>query len=235
MSLLKDDDFVSEMFKYVPYFYLDTWTYESFIDNIPSIDEYTRENMRTAKGASKLCIWWENDLDYVLKIPYCRAAGYTQSAYSQSPTENLFDQARNQFNDWDYCRTEVEIYNHSKIYGLDYLFLSIEPVNLNLECSAPIYRQVRATTPEACYQGRLSELQEQDRNSVVSSGDSLRHRRIDLDMMALVCSHYGSETLVDFIHFLEIEERINDLHNENLGYRYNDLVIFDYSGYREGS
>ena len=163
----------------------------------------------------------------VLKVPYSGKWDYDESVNCDYFTR--FEGADNsEYNNWDYCLTEYEVYEAAKENGLDIFFPKTEIMG---ECeSGTVIKQERVLDfYEYC---SISE----DRTIELVYLDAKYCDLIDSQWIAAAIERYGKAMVDKLIDFLEDNFPIvvEDLHNGNIGFRENgEPIILDFSGWNE--
>lgn len=130
----------------------------------------------------------------------------------------------------DYCDEEVDHYHEAKKAGLGYIFVKtvfFDELDNKFGGNLPIYIQ--------------------DKVLLFTGGDSsddptyreISGRYSNTDRLAPAwvedfCNYYGMEAFDDLGTFVD-KVGINDLHSNNIGYYHDKPVIFDYSGFYDGT
>lgn len=176
-------------------------------------------------GATKLCLIPTDDSDYVIKIPFI----------ADSSGEVFFGANNNQ-NDWDYCLTEVEIYNRALEEGLSFLFA--ETHLLYSKNNFNFYIQQRCTLEEDINPYETFNISYKEATPYLNRVAELTHCfhfGISATYLALVYRTYGEVVGDAFFKFLS-DRGITDLHSGNCGYNLNyKPVLVDFSSYNEYS
>ena len=175
----------------------------------------------TAYGASKFVIFLnENE---VVKVPFNGCFWYDDEAEGGY----RFDE----FNNNDYCATEVAIYADAVALGVEKFFASIKYCGSTID-HTPIYLAERVYT---LFENATI------RSKAKSSEDSLNRAKelkkegayFPIDWLARAIEWYGIDAINDLLAFIDLEH-INDFHDGNVGFRKDGSpVILDYSGYDE--
>lgn len=130
----------------------------------------------------------------------------------------------------DYCSEEVDHFHEAKNAGLDYVFVKTKFFN-ELEnqfgTKLPIYIQDKVTP----FTGGDSS---DDRAYREISGRYSNTDRLAPAWVEYFCNYYGMEAFDDLGTFVD-KVGINDLHSNNIGYYHDEPVIFDYSGFYDGT
>ena len=219
----------------------DNW--EDFIgyDDFP---EDIREYIRLRNGASKLVIVAPEIFPFVIKMPFrlSTASYYDDYDYEEYDEEGCgycqFEGADNGLNDWDYCLTETQIYEHAKEFGVEEFFAASWKLG-ELKDGFPIYAQ--EYIPEiGIYRHEFSELSNEDVTAeeyitayTISSRTPGRNCDIGWREVLYWLQSKTKETVSQFIDFLQMFE-VSDLHTGNGGLTAaGDLVLIDYSGFND--
>lgn len=163
------------------------------------------ENISYSYGASKFVIV-DEDSDWVLKIPFCDKA-------------------------YDYCALEAENYKKAVEAGVEegfaacYFLMEYE--------GAPCYIMEKVSCDEETIEGdfyeigsnRLSsEMDEEEIYSYLGSMDGV-------EIVDQLLDFYYEEGFLKKVNIFLSQNKINDLHIGNVGYRGTNLVFVDYSGF----
>lgn len=163
------------------------------------------ENIFYSYGASKLVII-DDDNDWVLKIPFCDKA-------------------------CDYCALEAENYKKAVEVGVEEGFAACHFL-MEYE-GAPCYIMEKVSCDEQTVESDFYEIGsnklsgEMDEDEIYSYLGSMDGDEIVDQLLEF---YYDDGFLRDVYDFLSQNE-INDLHTGNVGYRNDQLVLVDYSGY----
>ena len=211
------------------------WMFEWMEENILS---QLQEFYTLYHGVSKIVMVPKNG-DFVIKIPF---NGSYSPIYNDEDPDEIIDHIWHEYIGapedcgWDYCATELNVYEKAKELGIECFFAKTEYL-----CSTknfyPIYIQEKVKTK---YNVNSKE--------VTPSNDSLaRYRQNyikyhnygickDKNWMALCLDQYGEEKVTIFIDFINnIMPFINcDMHSENYGFRINKTpCLIDFSDWCE--
>lgn len=218
LTALKDCDFdelTEDNFEY------------NVIDNIPCDVDY-------GNGVTKVAIFFP-DTDFVVKIPF---SGYEEpeEEYDEETDEYYetgeYDYSSFQFADDnqtgdDYCRVELLIYEEAKSENLDFLFAPTSFIGYVKD--HPIYIQ------PICEPYSKRYPKDQKKESVDSAKKTCKEKNyycFNANWLADVLECYGEEIFNKFCQFIQ-DEKINDLHSDNIGYCRGKPVLFDYSGFND--
>lgn len=128
----------------------------------------------------------------------------------------------------DFCKIEVEKYLKAQKEGLENAFC--ESHFLMNYLSYPCYIMKRAQVDES---ELYSDIRQYLSNSNMSDED-IEEKMYDLDdeemLRDFFLAYYEEDFVEKLLAFL-YEEKINDVHSENVGYYNGYPIIFDYSGY----
>lgn len=135
---------------------------------------------------------------------------------------------------YDYCTREAKIYQKAVKWGLQELFAPTIKVGY-IEKGVPYYQQPRIETfgftlkgnTEVAYHPTVKK----KLRHIISE---MEYYSCDSDWFAYVLKSYGEVTLIKLIRFLK-ENKINDLRNENVGFKDGKPIIVDYSGFHGGN
>ena len=202
---------------------LEDESYEWIFDWLETnITPYLDEEYEICHGVSKVVLV-PADGDYVIKIPF---NGTYESCYDDNG--DFEDEIWNEFYNapeecgWDYCATEVEVYEKAKEYNVECFFVKTE-----LLCTSknfhPIYIQEKAKTRNSVARDELmkpsekslKEYKEKYKKDFGSMG-VLR----DEEWIALCLDKYNIDIVERFVNFLNDNAFVNwDMHGENYGFR----------------
>ncbi|AXF52431.1 MAG: hypothetical protein [Caudoviricetes sp.] len=194
---------------------------EKVIRHLPKDFEYDWH-----RGATKLAIV-PHHLPYVIKLPFLISEN--REKYVNANITNRF---------YDYCFTEVLLYNKAKKEKVDQIFAKeriIHEVN-----NGGIYVQEKATVLDSRYdllETNKIITKEKDTERVLRKKDTILSNHNlwfngITEQWAVDALEYFKEKkfnkMIGFIKKFEIDD---DLHSGNLGYIGDRPVIIDYSGY----
>lgn len=199
-------------------------------------------------GATKVVLINDN-YDYVIKIPLRGNKDYySKCEHSwrcppeiERPNEcwsckfihndlkrNLYTGAINDKEvSWDYCASEVMVYNQAKKNQLENFFL--ETLQIGEYGTTPIYLQKRAT--EIGFDNCEFEPSKESRESFLSIQSSRNQIPISSFFGACLIENHGKNECEKLFKFLK-DESINDLHETNVGFLNEHPVLVDFSGFR---
>lgn len=207
-------------------------TFENFITDHDSgiIEDYTH-------GASKPVVFLK-DANFVVKIPFTGYIDSEDSNYYEEDFDNYYNFVNadkdNYGECWDYCWTEVKMYQKALAAGVEKYLLKTEKIGeIN---GYPIYVQ------EKCVSFFDSPNDVPSNNEKVASKNNLEDNNIHAEVLSSVFCFYcyldiinGEDTYESFGKFNDFaEEYLSDIHNGNIGFNVcGKPVILDYSGYYE--
>ncbi len=180
--------------------------------------------VRFVDGSSKNCIIFKN-FPFIIKWSY-----YDPSVYRKDTSSKV-----------DEALQEVTIYQKAQAAGLDFFFPKTELfyekngvtfiMQEKVDCSArearnredyeEKIRRITKTVSPAIYKKMQT--------SFFKVG-TIYARRLDTDWGTMAISLYGKKLCKKLCEFV-IENKINDLHESNLGYKDYKPIILDFSGY----
>lgn len=171
-------------------------------------------------GASKLVIDFDENLDYVVKIPFAGYIDYYEEEFFE------FCKAPDRADGNDYCKAEVVRFKDAEEEGLDFLFA--ETSIMGFVKGHPIYKQPKCVSFEDTPYPDLPA-------AIVSRtakacSESYVDTRLDLSWLTQIFESYGKQILLKFLRFLD-DEDISDLHQGNFGYCNGDPVLIDYASF----
>lgn len=191
-------------------------------------------NYSYAHGATKLALIPINKNEkYVIKIPYTgsydhESGYYYNSIYINSKTDYWdYTAADNHTSCWDYCATEVERYETAKNAGFARFFAKTE--FLDYINNYPIYIQEKCITLSNSSGSHHHSKEERETTLNICKN----YFNINKDWLTDFRLCYGTNTLLNFLNFIQDMEWDDDLRNENIGYIDNHPVLIDYSGFLE--
>lgn len=188
-------------------------------------------------GASKMVFVPDNENStFVLKIPYY-GSQYYHETYDEERGEYLddgeyiaedFEGAKNEVNDYDYCRTEVEVYEEAEKDGFAEFFPYTALYAAGSKTSPNIYIQEKAES----FFDTEDEVTEEISNTASTISRNTGYVAPDAFVLACVC-YYGAKRTQKFLDWVGSNERINDIHSGNIGRRSNGSpIIIDFAGFR---
>lgn len=187
-------------------------------DAMNFVGEQLKEVETVNWGASKYVIF-PCKKDYVVKIPFNGEFSYW---YDTKKDEEMTDFIKREI---DYCSIEASIYADAVVSGLDEFFAKTKYYGVTFN-GTPFYISEKVIE---FYAGK-----EKSKNpSNESKQKAIKYIVNDLnqDWIARAIEWYGEYKVKELIIFL-VEEGVNDLHSNNLGFRKNGApVILDYSGF----
>lgn len=217
---------------------------KQFLDGI---DNYSFENLMSAKdikydiGATKICLFFEEYPNYVIKIPFVRYNG-SQLEKANSILPEAF---QNDYENWDYCAVEGFIYDAAKKDGINELFYETEYL-LDM-FGYPIYIQKKVPfilSSLICNEDKgvvekFLYLDADKRKTLYLLNEEIFEEyapgevnNISKIWLYDCFNYYGKEFYKKAVIF--ISKYCNDLHTGNIGYTKDwKPVIFDYSSYSE--
>ena len=203
-------------------------TFENFMnDDSGIIEDY-------AHGSSKLVLFLK-DANFVVKIPF---TGYMIDCEYSDYCDNYYDfegaEVDNSGEYWDYCWTEVAVYQKALAAGVEKYLLETKKIGeIN---GYPIYVQ------EKCVGLFDSSVKVPTNKEKIASRNNLEDNNIYAEVLSSVFCFYcyldiinGEDTYESFGRFNNFaEEYLSDIHNGNIGFNVcGKPVILDYSGFHE--
>ena len=171
-------------------------------------------------GASKLAfLATEKD---VIKIPflYERIPNWDDDTFEYKPYH------------YNYCELEAEIYSKAKDEGLGMFFAGTEYIG-STKSGVPIYRSERVNVGYEACEYRDDRVSEDSYKKASRIRSERKSYSISVYWLALAYEYYDENKVNQLVDFVK-RERINDLHDGNVGFRDNgEPVLLDYSGYHE--
>lgn len=197
---------------------------------------------KTASGVSKCVFMFRDFPNLVVKIPF---SGYGTDIEEDLDNEEPYEDYSNAawgcgdhalLRDWDYCEAEATVYNDALRAGVADFFA--ETAYIGAIDNHPIYIQEIATIySDVCcdYAGKYTkEERKAYRSKVVSAGNStITHNDcwiVNQTWFSELIEEYGAVAASKLIAFL-IDEGVDDLHIDNLGFIDGKPVIVDYSSF----
>ena len=173
-----------------------------------------------ATGVSKLAfLVTEED---VIKIPflYDRIYDCDKDDYNLIPFNH------------NYCELEAEIYNKAKNEGLGIFFAGTEYIG-STKSGVPLYRSERVNVGYEYGEYRDSRVSKDSYDKASKIRSEKNSYSISIYWLALAYEYYDEDKVNQLVEFVK-REKINDLHDGNVGFRDNgEPVLLDYSGYHE--
>lgn len=207
-------------------------------DNNQGMQYRNNEVYSIFAGASKMCIIFESLMDWVIKIPLM----YDCSKKEENIRKQWFvKDIRNGYfgtyldYSFDLCKVEVNNYKAAIEAGINKVFA--EEKKIMTYHGIPIYAQARIDSnfmnsdrsddkPDDDFYDELDEaLNTIETSSAIDDLYELTPFMEDL------YNYVGKSKFLNVMSFL-VDNDINDLHNENVGYDFNGHpIFFDYSGF----
>ena len=191
-------------------------------EEIETIMDECDKNVECRYGASKFVMLFDGS-NKVVKIPMngSWSYNYNDNADYDDPVWEPFATA-------DYCALEALIYEAAVEAGLEMFFAStVEAGRTSKGCGVPYYISERVNTGyDYDYEYEPSDDSKKKAREMTNRGS------VSIDFVAAALDFYGEVLVKEFLDFVR-EWEINDLHDDNIGYR-NDgsPVLLDYSGFR---
>ena len=197
-----------------------------------------------AFGISKLVVFIK-DSNYVIKIPF---TGKFPEFDHETVVEDFLTKEEtftpfahgSKYNSWDYCRRELDIYNKAVVYGLEDAFAAINLIGY-IQGVLPVYLQERCVTFIDKWESDASMecndegyVQNEDLTKEQKKTMKCGGRIYNLYWQSLLHNKLGTKKYRKLIKFLKKVD-IYDLHNENVGYKEDNLepVFIDYSDWND--
>ena len=211
----------------------EVFTYEDVIYLIKELKLKTKEPFRYEYGASKLVII-PLYKDYVIKIPFGGAYNTYNDEITVFEGAGYYLEQINISRDWDYCETEMLIYNHAKKYNLEKYFAETILIG-KVDNDYPIYVQEKCITLNEYYEtGQKEYSQEQkEKFSKKLSKSNIDKYTLPIEWCIEFCKEYSIQELKKLIDYLNKEVCVSDFHTGNLGRKIKSykLVLIDYSDF----
>lgn len=175
-------------------------------------------------GVSKICLFYENLKDWVIKVPilgyyYNEEDEYVDFTHSGGDKPN------------DYCSIEAEYCFQADKYGLGECFAKTYYIctlqGIDFYCSEKIEEPFYSRSSNAC--SDFSYISARDLINCYGKYNS----PLNLDQLQFFIDSYGYELSEKLMQFL-IDFDIQDLHNGNIGFdTVNNVKIIDCAGWRD--
>lgn len=191
-----------------------------------------KEVMALLKGVTKV-----SDVEQTLRKDYQDikvASGHTKIVLINPDSNVVIKFWRRENVKYDYCTREAKIYQKAVKWGLQDLFAPTVKGGY-IEKHVPYYTQPKIEN----FGYRLSRGDMVLRHPVVRKKldnimREMSYYSCSSDWFAYVLKSYGEVTLIKLIRFL-IENKINDLRDENVGFKDGKPILVDYSGFHGGN
>lgn len=205
----------------------DCGSWEDFCDGIQVPEGWTFD---IEHGASKLVIllYKQGEEPVAIKIPmdgmwhdkYNEDDDWVETVFEQfSGAGRIFDADER----WDYCATEVDIYECAKAENLEHMFAETRLIGrVN---NRPIY--VQQFVNETFYDAKEREISENSKEIAKSINNNYK---LPTEWVALAIDWFGTDNVKRFLDFLQ-EYEIGDLHGGNVGYIGGRPILIDYSDF----
>lgn len=168
-------------------------------------------------GASKFCLVFK-DTDFVLKW----AHGYDSQAYNEAVKEaEIYENAK--------CAGLECFFPKTKIFGEfnGIIFVAQEKIDFST-ADVPNVKYIKYNRIAHTTANRIKDKMQKQFNEACSNGNYTRP--LNRQWAGMVLSLYGKRKAKQLCQFI-IKHQINDLHSDNLGYKDDRPIIFDFSGY----
>ena len=186
-------------------------------------------------GVSKIALIPDNDdIDFVIKIPYTGSYNYNSGYYSGSKNQYYhrgyedyypFESGTYDERPWDYCAIEVQRYAEASLEG--FADCLAETKLLGFINNYPIYIQEKCITLSSSVSTHTHSRGERLYTRTICNWGGL-----PCDWMTDFRLYFGENKLRKFIQFLK-NRNWDDLRDENIGYIKNKPVLIDYSNFLE--
>lgn len=186
-------------------------------------------------GMTKCTIHFEDYPDIVFKIPFFGHITfyYKDDAPAEDPELNYgfpeYSELENSGNDveWDYCRTETEIFEKAVKDGVDDFFVPLFHLGGYLGFSFYAQEYVLVGLDEMTF-----TREDRDKGTEIREKAEMKND-IAATQVAKLVAVFGKRKTKHFLDFLR-EQEIVDLHNGNFGIdNKGKVVLLDYAGYFE--
>jgi hypothetical protein len=206
------------------------WNDET-LDEADMFDElaYNYKSLSWGCGATKVAVMFRT---FVLKSNYSRCASYS---YDEDNEEDVREES--EWEDCDYCWVESRVYEEAVKAGISQFFaptirignsdVYIQPKADKVVAYTDWYHLLNGTGYSR-YEIRFGE------KAFEELRDELGFNRISRAIFSYWLDTTSYVQLKKLGHFLR-KHCINDLHNHNIGWFGDKVLLFDYSGYRSGT
>lgn len=196
-----------------------------------------KDNGSISTGATKM-VYIPSDVNasFVLKIPFyghrCWHGEYDDEGNyiedSDSCEMEDFSGAENSKNNYDYCRTELEVYEEAVAAGFADFFPYTALYAYGTDYTPNVYIQEKAKSFSSCYDEGSEEV-----SSTASKLSSESEKYLPFNFICSCILYYGAERTKAFLDWVDSMEVISDIHNGNIGRRQNGApIIIDFAGFR---
>lgn len=195
---------------------------ESVYDNCDSkVYEYFRS------GATKIALFFAEDPERVVKIPFSHQEVETDDDDGYELYEFECAPYTEEGNHWNYCASEMHIYELAKMSGVEKYFLKNDFIGKVK--GHPIYLQPFASPlSEEGY--RYHKVSHKERIDIIDECEEKGVHCFNAIWIKDFILAYGIDELVKLDKFLE-DCSLEDLHDGNLGYFEGKPIIIDYGGF----
>ena len=192
-------------------------------DVMQHVIDQLRSSCTYAFGASQFVII-SSILDKVIKIPFYGSWSYDYDEDGYATDEYKFYPFKHCR---DYCKRSVEIYEKAEDAGVAEIFAKTE--YFDDTCTHhPLYLQEKI---EVTYSDDDEKTRTPTKGSLKKVQDLDYKATLPPDWLALAIDQYGEKYVTKFLAFCK-QEKIRDLHWENIGYRKDGrVVIIDYASW----
>lgn len=213
-------------------------SYENFCMEVDQLDEltYTYRSLEWGCGATKVAVMFK---DFVLKSNYSQVVERDEGDYDEE-NETYVDSGFTDPRDWedcDYCWIESRVYEKAVEAGVASFFAPTIPIgNTGVYIQPRADREVAGSDWCRCLNGTGIS-----RYEARFGRDAYEELRTELgfDKISRVIFSYWLDNasyvqlkkLGQFLH----KHCINDLHNHNIGWFGDKILLFDYSGFNSGT
>lgn len=181
--------------------------FQSFIEEDIFTDDFVNElcdsDIYYNSGCTRYVFWNETDCDYVYKVNFKEAP--------------------------DYCKKEAENYELARECGIEDMFAECAYV-LTYE-GRDIYAMEFADVDDNQTCSDLREKMESVSHLSEEEIDDIFYDIDGCDVVGELLNYYYSLSMIKRFDWLCRRNQINDIHDSNVGYINNRLVIIDYAGY----
>ncbi len=190
---------------------------EKIIDHLPQDFICDYDN-----GVSKVCII-PVQTNFVIKIPF----NSSKDNYFYEEESEFFCNANSCFgHEWDYCFTELLLYNLAKKEKIDKAFCKTRL--LGCVNNYPIYIQEKASTVRSLIKkvDNISSIKKKG----IKYCQEKKFSCFDSSWIGDAIQYYGEKRANKIMSFID-KHQIGDLYEDNIGYIGNRPVLIDFSDY----
>lgn len=191
-----------------------------------------KEVIALLKGATRV-----SDVEQTLRKDYQDikvASGHTKIVLINPNSDMVIKFWRRENVRYDYCTREAKIYQKAVKWGIQELFAPTVKGGY-IDKKVPYYTQPKIEK----FGYRLSRGDMAIHHPVVQRKvsailENFGYYSCSCDWFAYVLKSYGEVTLIKLVRFLK-DNKINDLRDENVGFKDGKPILIDYSGFHGGN